>query len=104
MVRSGRSAAWLARLLREQEVDGSNPFAPTNLEFLVVSLQSLVFERTSNPSSELQQGAVSFSIRHPDVFDLHGMAEGTSGLRLPCVEAIDRAPLAGKYLIQISNG
>src|SRR5437762_11196356 len=29
--RSGRSAAWLARLVRDQEVDGSNPFAPTNL-------------------------------------------------------------------------
>jgi hypothetical protein len=26
---SGRSAAWLARLVRDQEVDGSNPFAPT---------------------------------------------------------------------------
>ena len=28
---SGRSAAWLARLLREQEVGGSNPLAPTNI-------------------------------------------------------------------------
>src|SRR6266436_10314647 len=28
---SGRSAAWLARLVRDQEVDGSNPFAPTTL-------------------------------------------------------------------------
>src|SRR5271156_2679628 len=27
--RSGRSAAWLARLVRDQEVEGSNPFAPT---------------------------------------------------------------------------
>ena len=27
---AGRSAAWLARLPWEQEVDGSNPFAPTN--------------------------------------------------------------------------
>jgi hypothetical protein len=27
---SGRSAAWLARLVRDQEVEGSNPFAPTN--------------------------------------------------------------------------
>ena len=26
---SGRSAAWLARLVRDQGVDGSNPFAPT---------------------------------------------------------------------------
>jgi hypothetical protein len=28
-IRSGRSAAWLARLVRDQEVEGSNPFAPT---------------------------------------------------------------------------
>ena len=27
---TGRSAVWLARLLWEQEVDGSNPFAPMN--------------------------------------------------------------------------
>jgi hypothetical protein len=30
-LQSGRSAAWLARLVRDQEVDGSNPFAPTIL-------------------------------------------------------------------------
>ena len=30
---SGRSAAWLARLVRDQEVEGSNPFAPTNSKF-----------------------------------------------------------------------
>ena len=29
---SGRSAAWLARLVRDQEVEGSNPFAPTTLK------------------------------------------------------------------------
>jgi hypothetical protein len=31
--RSGRSAAWLARLVRDQEVEGSNPFAPTTFSF-----------------------------------------------------------------------
>ena len=30
-VRSGRSAAWLARLVRDQEAGGSNPLAPTIL-------------------------------------------------------------------------
>jgi hypothetical protein len=30
---SGRSAAWLARLVRDQEVEGSNPFAPTTFPF-----------------------------------------------------------------------
>jgi hypothetical protein len=29
-VSSGRSAAWLARLVRDQEAGGSNPLAPTN--------------------------------------------------------------------------
>jgi hypothetical protein len=28
-VSSGRSAAWLARLVRDQEAGGSNPLAPT---------------------------------------------------------------------------
>jgi hypothetical protein len=28
---SGRSAAWLARLVRDQEAGGSNPLAPTTL-------------------------------------------------------------------------
>jgi hypothetical protein len=31
---SGRSAAWLARLVRDQEVEGSNPFAPTTFKSL----------------------------------------------------------------------
>ena len=30
-VSSGRSAAWLARLVRDQEAGGSNPLAPTIL-------------------------------------------------------------------------
>jgi hypothetical protein len=30
---SGRSAAWLARLVRDQEAGGSNPLAPTNLSY-----------------------------------------------------------------------
>ena len=32
--RSGRGAAWLARLLWEQEVGGSNPLAPTRFDLL----------------------------------------------------------------------
>ncbi len=28
---TGRSAVWLARLVRDQEVGGSNPLAPTKL-------------------------------------------------------------------------
>ena len=33
---SGRSAAWLARLVRDQEAGGSNPLAPTILFILTV--------------------------------------------------------------------
>ena len=29
--KSGRGSAWLERLVRDQEVGGSNPLAPTNL-------------------------------------------------------------------------
>ena len=38
---SGRSAAWLARLVRDQEVEGSNPFAPTNSKFRVSWISGL---------------------------------------------------------------
>src|SRR5262245_20081879 len=31
LVLSGRGSAWLERLVRDQEVGGSNPLAPTNL-------------------------------------------------------------------------
>jgi hypothetical protein len=36
---SGRSAAWLARLVRDQEVEGSNPFAPTTFPFPLIYLR-----------------------------------------------------------------
>ena len=36
---SGRSAAWLARLVRDQEVEGSNPFAPTIYPFPLLYLR-----------------------------------------------------------------
>src|ERR1700704_2641811 len=44
--RSGRSAAWLARLVRDQEVDGSNPFAPTT-SFRANNLQQRKVPTTS---------------------------------------------------------
>src|SRR6267378_8637970 len=36
---SGRSAAWLARLVRDQEAGGSNPLAPTNFSSRVITLR-----------------------------------------------------------------
>src|ERR1700722_10298624 len=46
--RSGRSAAWLARLVRDQEVEGSNPFAPTtSFTEVCVSLKDTGHRRLS---------------------------------------------------------
>src|SRR6267154_3278127 len=44
---SGRSAAWLARLVRDQEVDGSNPFAPT----IISPLDSILYAALSTATS-----------------------------------------------------
>ena len=41
---SGRGSAWLERLVRDQEVGGSNPLAPT---ILLIGLQ--LFPRVSRP-------------------------------------------------------
>jgi hypothetical protein len=40
-VSSGRSAAWLARLVRDQEAGGSNPLAPTILTLPPLTLTHL---------------------------------------------------------------
>ena len=52
---SGRSAAWLARLVRDQEVDGSNPFAPTTPKILPA--------QKSKPVSELLATSVLWRTR-----------------------------------------
>ena len=51
-VYTGRSAAWLARLVRDQEVGGSNPLAPTKNENKQVPIS------TKTP---LKSGVFSFS-------------------------------------------
>jgi hypothetical protein len=38
MQSSGRGSAWLERLVRDQEVGGSNPLAPTTLDFFALHL------------------------------------------------------------------
>ena len=47
-VLSGRSAAWLARLVRDQEVEGSNPFAPTTLDLFFQRLRIIQVMRFAN--------------------------------------------------------
>jgi GNAT superfamily N-acetyltransferase len=60
---SGRSAAWLARLVRDQEVDGSNPFAPT------IPFRSLTIPHAQFPYI-MTRAACS---RPKNLFDLSGM-------------------------------
>ncbi len=47
---SGRSAVWLAHLVWDQGVEGSNPFAPTIASFYMVGVAQLV--RASGCGSE----------------------------------------------------
>src|SRR5579883_790358 len=60
---SGRGSAWLERLVRDQEVGGSNPLAPTNSVFFEIRLyRSNAVRRsypllTIEPQSRLLAGA-----------------------------------------------
>jgi hypothetical protein len=51
---SGRSAAWLARLVRDQEVGGSNPLAPTT------SLESAIYITRESEGSMVRNDAFVF--------------------------------------------
>src|SRR5713226_7111243 len=60
-VLSGRSAAWLARLVRDQEAGGSNPLAPTILfkqiprtPSLFISLLWAILRRSDPPDLTLK--------------------------------------------------
>jgi hypothetical protein len=65
-MRSGRSAAWLARLVRDQEVDGSNPFAPTILFTEVLRGRRSGFRlRAQTPAKRLK-----FKSIRPDHFSI----------------------------------
>src|SRR5213593_1699810 len=74
--RTGRSAAWLARLPWEQEVDGSNPFAPIELSIKglrrkgPVQKTGLFFWLTSRPTVSLlvtkPAGEIATTASHPD--------------------------------------
>jgi hypothetical protein len=61
-VSSGRSAAWLARLVRDQEAGGSNPLAPTISSCLTPKfdpLRTIAFERFVLRSDELKVSTLS---------------------------------------------
>src|SRR2546425_1131774 len=98
--RSGRSAAWLARLVRDQEVDGSNPFAPTT-SFLESPGASN--EPTCMVSLERRPRS-SFAVGYPDVLDLNGVVEEPAAFALFDVKPIDGAAFVGEHLFQISHG
>jgi hypothetical protein len=66
---SGRGSAWLERLVRDQEVDGSNPFAPTILKPLAVRQVLCV--------AEPQADEVFWYLR----LAKHGCAKATEGVK-----------------------
>jgi hypothetical protein len=85
-------------LVRDQEVDGSNPFAPTT-SFLMTSY----VPPWKWPAS---QGGVPrglLAVGHPDVFDLNGVVEEPPAFALFQVEPVDGAAFVGEHLFQITN-
>src|ERR1700756_5465149 len=64
--RSGRSAAWLARLVRDQEVDGSNPFAPTTSKpFLLIEFTQPLLRRLKQPCCRTMEQLKSPDLAFP---------------------------------------
>src|SRR6266481_3082502 len=76
---SGRSAAWLARLVRDQEVDGSNPFAPTIISGKISIFPVEQSKRTAADSWALEE---LLAVGSPDVFHLNGMLEEPAAFAL----------------------
>ena len=77
--RSGRSAAWLARLVRDQEVDGSNPFAPTTSKpfTLIKFTQHLLLQLKQlccGTMEQLKSPTLPFRTTHPGTVRLRGVA------------------------------
>src|SRR5260370_23334172 len=110
-------------LVRDQEVDGSNPFAPTT--FFDLALRSpgltsahfyVVFSCKFSVLSQRRWNEIgrratvaSFSyvpyllaVGHPDVFHLHGVVEEPAAFALPRVKPVDDAAFVGEYLLQIA--
>jgi hypothetical protein len=86
---SGRSEAWLSRLVRDQEVGGSNPLAPTN--FFPIS------------DSQLQQlMATSFCLRTSVMRSLAGAAATPCPL-LPTRAASSRESTCRWMVAQLPN-
>src|SRR6266481_5334526 len=75
-------------LVRDQEVDGSNPFAPTIFFSIIRS-----FYR-----------ARLLAVGNPDVFHLNGMLEEPAAFALFGIEPVDLAAFVRKRLLQISHG
>jgi hypothetical protein len=55
---SGRSAAWLARLVRDQEAGGSNPLAPTTLFRSTIYIKRERLEYAKSSSSETKRSCL----------------------------------------------
>ena len=57
---SGRGSAWLERLVRDQEVGGSNPLAPTKFFQKVSSVHSLFFGAAGSYGGSYAEQFVDF--------------------------------------------
>src|SRR2546429_5319846 len=62
--------------------------------------------RRSNPSigARAREVSVSFAVRNPDIFNLHGVIEEPPAFALLSVEPVDSAAFVTEDLLQISNG
>ena len=74
-------------LIRDQEVDGSNPFAPT-----IFSSKIGLLCRSS-----------LLAVGNPDVLYLNGMLEDPAAFALFGIEPVDGAAFIRKRLLQISH-
>ena len=83
---SGRSAAWLARLVRDQEVGGSNPLAPTIL--------FNVLDGPLDGPAGLSPGALVRSASKNDVYKPNGTAsQSQEYLQSPSARCILLGPM-----------
>ena len=81
-------------LIRDQEVDGSNPFAPT-ISFLKVLNFSHSSCRLSLPGDSKRLLAVG----NPDVLYLNGVIQEPAAFALFGVEPVDGAAFVGEHLL-----
>ena len=79
--------------LRDQEVDGSNPFAPT------ISLLKRSNSRIQTVGSICSPFERLLAVGDPDIFYLNGMIQEPAAFTLFGVKPVDGAAFVGEYLL-----